>query len=54
MSIKWKTVTWYSQMIAIILFVGIFFLGFWLGESFKASSYVGTWHAPTTPPPTSR
>jgi hypothetical protein len=31
MSIQWNTVTWYSKIIAIILFVATFFLGFWLG-----------------------
>lgn len=31
MNIEWSKVTRYSQAIAIILFVGTFFLGFWLG-----------------------
>jgi hypothetical protein len=31
MKIEWKKVTWYSQAIAIILFVGVFALGFYLG-----------------------
>lgn len=32
MTIKWKEVTWYSQLLAIILFVGVFALGYWLGQ----------------------
>jgi hypothetical protein len=31
MSIQWNTVTWYSKIVAVILFVATFFLGFWLG-----------------------
>jgi hypothetical protein len=29
--IEWKRVTWYSQLIAIILFGAIFLFGLWLG-----------------------
>jgi hypothetical protein len=31
--IRWNKVTWYSQAIAIILFVGVFFLGYYIGRS---------------------
>lgn len=31
MKIQWGAVTWYSQLIAIVLFVGVFALGYWLG-----------------------
>jgi uncharacterized membrane protein (Fun14 family) len=31
MKIEWNKVTWYSQVIAIILFVAVFALGFYLG-----------------------
>jgi hypothetical protein len=31
MDIEWNKVTRYSQALAIVLFVGTFFLGFWLG-----------------------
>ena len=34
MTIKYNQVTWYSQLAAIILFVGIFYLGFYLGQKF--------------------
>ena len=32
MSIEWNKVTWYSKFIAVILFVGIFWLGYVLGN----------------------
>ncbi len=31
MTIEWNNVTWYSKIAAVVLFVGTFFLGFWLG-----------------------
>jgi hypothetical protein len=31
MTIEWNKVTWYSKTAAVVLFVGTFFLGFWLG-----------------------
>lgn len=31
MNIKFRTVTWYSQLLAIILALAIFGLGFYLG-----------------------
>jgi len=30
--ISWSTVTWYSQALALVLFVGVFALGYWLGN----------------------
>lgn len=45
MEIKWKQVTWYSQALAIVLFVGVFFLGLWLGHR---SAEVQTVVAPET------
>ncbi|HWH07113.1 MAG TPA: MliC family protein [Candidatus Paceibacterota bacterium] len=38
MTIEWKKVTWYSQALAIILFIGVFAFGYWLGA--KQSSVV--------------
>lgn len=35
--IKFKQVTWYSQLLAIVLFVGVFALGFYLGQMTKES-----------------
>lgn len=32
MTIKYNQVTWYSQLAAIILFVGVFVLGFYIGQ----------------------
>jgi len=34
MKIEWNKVTWYSKLIAIILFVWVFFLGFHLGKEY--------------------
>lgn len=31
MTIEWNRVTWYSQILAVVLFVGVFGLGYWLG-----------------------
>jgi hypothetical protein len=31
MTIEWNKVTWYSKLAAVILFVGVFWRGFWLG-----------------------
>jgi hypothetical protein len=42
MYISWTRVTWYSQIIAIILFFAIFVVGIWLGtkvEAVKISSH---------------
>ena len=30
-NIEWRHVTWYSQLFAIVLFLDVFGLGFWLG-----------------------
>ncbi len=40
MSIEWNKVTWYSKILAVILFVGTFFLGFWLGTTNTEKVYV--------------
>ncbi len=34
MKIEWKKVTWYSKAAALVLFVGLPFLGFWLGTRY--------------------
>lgn len=31
MRIQWNKVTWYSKLIAVILFVGVLFLGMYIG-----------------------
>jgi hypothetical protein len=36
--IEWNRVTWYSQLIAIILFVGVFMLGLYLGARYSAAN----------------
>ena len=35
MSIEWKRVTWYSQIVAIILFVLVFIFGFYIGRRYE-------------------
>jgi len=35
MKIQWNRVTWYSQTAAVVIFVGVFFLGFWLGQVYN-------------------
>lgn len=36
--ISFTTVTWYSQIVAIVLFVGVFFLGFHIGGEYASVS----------------
>jgi hypothetical protein len=40
MIIEWNKVTWYSKIAAVVLFVGTFFLGFWLGRVETKIEYV--------------
>lgn len=35
MSLEWKKVTWYSQIVAIVLFLAVFGLGFYVGKSYE-------------------
>lgn len=39
MNIKWNEVTWYSQIVAIVMAVGIFALGFYLGQQYQIKAY---------------
>lgn len=32
MKIQWNKVTWYSMMLAIVLYVGVFCIAFYLGQ----------------------
>lgn len=38
MKIAWNSVTWYSKLIALILFIALPFIGFWLGTQYGAAS----------------
>jgi len=40
MRIEWNKVTWYSKAVAVVLFVGTFFLGFCLGTMNTEKVYV--------------
>ena len=35
MAIEFKRVTWYSQIAAIVLFVAVFFVGFYVGRRYE-------------------
>lgn len=38
--IQWNKVTWYSKVVAVVIFVATFFLGFYLGiQSERANNY---------------
>lgn len=47
MSISYKTVTWYSQLAAIILFVVVWYVGFCVGRYWVSPGRMGT-DAPLT------
>ncbi|MDR3547668.1 MAG: MliC family protein [Candidatus Pacebacteria bacterium] len=40
MIIEWKRVTWYSQIIAIVLFVDVFVMGIWLGMEIDQTRFM--------------
>ena len=44
MKIEWNKVTWYSKLAAIIIFVAVFFLGFWLGTQKTEKVYIEVPH----------
>ncbi|HVX90397.1 MAG TPA: hypothetical protein VHC20_02045 [Candidatus Paceibacterota bacterium] len=37
MKIEWNKVTWYSKLIAIVVYVGTFALAFWFGRMYEAA-----------------
>lgn len=36
--IRWNKVTWYSKVIAVILFVLVYIVGFWLGTEYQSAA----------------
>ena len=44
MTIELNKVTWYSKIAAVILFVGVFYLGYWLGTQQAVKIYVEVPH----------
>jgi hypothetical protein len=44
-NIKWNEVNRFSQLIAIILFVAVFVLGFELGKAFEYHAFLNALHA---------
>ena len=47
MGIQFKKVTWYSQLFAIIIFVGVFYLGFYLGGKYNCPDNEITFDVPS-------
>ena len=41
MAIKWDEVTSLSQSIAIVLFIAVFGIGFWLGTAYESKTILG-------------
>lgn len=39
MTIEWNRVTRLSQLVAIIMFVGVFALGFYLGQQYQLKAF---------------
>ncbi len=48
-SINWDHVTRYSQLIAIVLFVGVFVLGFYLGKAYEYKAFTNALNGHTMP-----
>jgi len=40
MKIEWKKVTWYSTVLAIILYLGTFFIAFYLGQRWEQANVI--------------
>jgi hypothetical protein len=38
MKVQWNKVTWYSKLIAVILFMIVFWFGLWLGMQYQHAS----------------
>lgn len=47
MNIKWNTVTWYSKLLAVIIYVGTFFVAYQMGAMMeRAKSGAGSIETP--------
>ena len=44
MTVEWNKVTWYSKIAAVIVFGGVFVLGYWLGAQNAEVVYVEMLH----------
>jgi len=49
MSIEWNKVTWYSKILAVVLFVAVFWIGFHLGSFSKSTDKVTPKETATVP-----
>jgi hypothetical protein len=57
MKIEWNRVTWYSKLLAVVIFVGTFLLAFKLGMAYEAARAgtpwdVDNWHGEESTQPT--
>jgi hypothetical protein len=52
MNITWNKVTKTSQITALVLFVGVFALGFWLGMTYEYHAFMNGIDAYMAPAPT--
>ena len=44
MKIEWNKVTWYSKLLAVLLFIATFYIGFWLGTQRAEKIYIPVVH----------
>lgn len=49
MKIEWNKVTWYSKLIAVILYVSTFAFAFWLGVSYEKAHQMVRDNTPLLP-----
>ncbi len=42
MNVRWNEVTWYSKLIAVVLFVLVFLIGFWAGSAYQQKKYLAS------------
>jgi membrane-bound inhibitor of C-type lysozyme len=50
MKIEWNKVTWYSKLVAVVLFVGVFYLGFYIGGFVSSANQAVREFSDITPP----
>ncbi len=47
--IQWNKVTWYSKLLAVVVFVATFFFAFYLGAQYEAANLTAQWITYTPP-----
>lgn len=48
MKTEWTRVTQFSQLVAVVLFVGVFLLGIWLGIEYEKRAFMNALEASAT------